>query len=293
MRTVSLPGALVALALVGLTSAPVFARDAAAAEKTGRGYLGVAAEPNQAGQNGVVVRDVRPDSPAGKAGLKDGDRIIMAGDKQVKGFEDLRDAVAAHKAGDKLALKVDRDGKEQTLNVTLGTEPRREVRGYGPTDRPGAYLGVFTQPLNADIRDHMNLKVDKGVLVARVLPNSPAAKAGLQELDVITQANDMPINNPQDLRQAVEKAGIGKELDLKVMRGDKTMDVKAQLAEESANGPFGRDGWSPQMPEGFGQNRMPMFQDQQKVSALEKKVHELENRIDRLEKNQNRQPADK
>jgi S1-C subfamily serine protease len=273
------------MSAVGLTGARADTQ-----QKSGRAYLGVAAEQNEAGQNGVIVRDVRAESPAGKAGLKDGDRIIMAGDQQVKSFEDLRNAVAAHKPGDKLALKVDRDGKQQTLNVTLGNEPmdRRETRGYGPGDRAGAYLGVFTQALTPDVREHMNLKVDKGVLVSRVLPNSPAAKAGLQDMDVITRADDMAINSPQDLRQAVEKSGVGKELALKVIRGDKTMDVKAQLAQETANTPFGRDGWMPDMPEGFGrfQNRMPMMPGQEKMSALEKKVQDLENRVNELEKKQ-------
>jgi S1-C subfamily serine protease len=255
--------------------------------RTGRAYLGVATEPNEQGK-GVVVRDVQPESPAGKAGLKDGDRILMAGDQQVKSFDDLRNAIAGHKPGDKVTLKVERDGKEQTIDVTLGNEPRREGRAAEPAERPGPFLGVFTQPLNADIRDNLKLKVDKGALVARVLPGSPAAKAGVQELDVITAANDAPITSPQELRQAVEKAGIGKELTLKVQRGDKAMDVKAQIVEESANAPFGSDRRMPPMPEGFGrfQNRLPMFPGQERMSTLEKKLQDLENRIDQLEKSQ-------
>jgi S1-C subfamily serine protease len=283
----SVPGRVVALAIAGLVLGPALAR-ADAPDTAGRPYLGVAAEPNDQGK-GVIVRDVRPESPAGKAGLKDGDRVIMAGDQQVKSFDDLRNTVANHKPGEKLTLKVERDGKEQTIDVTLGNEPRREGRGFEPSDKPGPFLGVFTQPLNADIRDNLKLKVDRGALVARVLPGSPAAKAGIQELDVITAANDTPIASPQDLRQAVEKAGIGKELTLKVQRGDKAMDVKAQLAEEGTT-PLGSDRLMP--PEGFGrfQGRMPMFPGQERMSTLEKKLQDLENRVDQLEK---QKPANK
>jgi serine protease Do len=285
MTMLSVRGRVVALAIAGLLIGPAILL-ADSSGTSGRPYLGVAALSDDQGKSGVVVRDVQPESPAGKAGLKDGDRITMAGDQQVKSFDDLRNAVASHKPGDKLALKVERDGKEQTINVTLGSEPRREARGLEPAEKAGPYLGVFTQALNADVREHLKLKVDKGALVTRVLPGSPAAKAGLAELDVITAVNDTAINGPQDLRQAVEKAGVGKEVTLKVQRGDKALELKTQLAEESATAPFGRDRWMPPMPEGFGrfQNRMPMFPGQEKMSTLEKKLQELENRVDQLEK---------
>jgi len=287
MSTLRVGRRVAAVALAGLLVAPMFA-PADSADSSGKAYLGVAVEANEAGKTGVVVRDVQPDSPAGKAGLKDGDRIITAGDQAVKSFDDLRNAVAAHKPGDKLALKVERDGKEQTINVTLGKETQRQAGSFEPSGKPGAFLGVFSQPLNPGMKDQLKLNVDKGALVARVLPGSPAAKAGLAELDVITRVNDTPVNGPMDLRQAVEQAGPGKEVTLKVLRGDKTMDVKAKLGEETANAPFGRDAWMGDMPEGMGrfQNRMPFFPGQEKMSALEKKVHDLENRIDQLEKNQ-------
>jgi serine protease Do len=288
MSTLSVRGRVAALACAGLLLAPAFATAEARRDQAGRAYLGVAASPAEEGQTGVMVRDVDPDSPAGKAGLRGGDRIVSAGDRPVQSFQDLRDAVAGHKPGDKLPLKVMREGKEETLNVTLGSEPARETRSFEAPDQGqrggAAYLGVFTQPLNPDLREHLNVKADKGAFVARVLPGSPAAKAGLTEQDVITRFNDTPVNGPQDLRQAVEKAGVGKDVTLKVMRGDKEMDLKTKLAAE----PAGREGF-PQIPPGFGrfQDQMPpMFPGQQRMSDLEKKIQSLENRVNELEKNQ-------
>ncbi len=292
MRTWTVRGRVAAWAVAGLLAAPALA-PADAPSRAERPYLGVAARAEEGGQPGVAVRDVDPDSPAGKAGLKDGDRIVAAGDQAVKTFDDLRKAVASHKPGDKLTLKVMRDGKEETVNVTLGKQPAEEVRGAGATEQGGAFLGVFTQPLNRAMKDRLNLKADKGALVARVAPDSPAAKAGLAELDLITRAGDTPVNSPQDLRQAVESAGPGKELTVHVVRGDKEMDLKARLGEEPRGVPGGREGFPP-MPEGFGRfpgGRLPpIFPGQEKVSALEKKVQDLENRVKELEKSQGKQP---
>jgi S1-C subfamily serine protease len=293
-----------ALAVAGLLGASVFAL--AAPAPAGKAYLGIAAKANESGHDGVVVHGFSPESPAGKAGVKEGDRIVMAGDKAVKTFADLKECIAAHKAGDKLALKVMRDDKEQSVTVTLAEEPARLARAPEPT--PGAtaaptpapsgpFLGVFTQPLKDDMKEHLGIKVEKGALVTQVMPDSPAAKAGVAELDVITRLGDTAVNSPQDLRQAVEKAGAGKEVTLQVVRGGKTLDLKAKLGEQAASGSFGPEngfGFGPEngfpkLPQGFEkfQGHMPsFFAAPEKVSTLEKKVQELEKRVEQLERNQ-------
>src|SRR5262245_13873611 len=88
-----------------------------AQDQTPKPYLGIAADSKQADARGVVVREVTPNSPAAKAGLKSGDIIIRIGDVEVKDFQALADAVAGHKPGAKLDLTITRDGKEQHLNV--------------------------------------------------------------------------------------------------------------------------------------------------------------------------------
>jgi S1-C subfamily serine protease len=259
----------------------------AEAPPTGKAYLGIGAEAGVGGQPGLVVREVAPDSPAAKAGLKDGDRIVQAGDRQIRSINDLKDALAGQIPGDKIAFKVMRDGKEQSLTVTLGKEPTGPAEAPPAAIQPsGAYLGVFSQPLNAAMKDRLGIKADKGALVARVMPGSPAAKAGVAELDVVTRLGDTDVTSPMDLRQAVEKVGAGKDANLQVIRDGKTLTLKVHLAQEPV-GAFGRDGWMQEPPQDFGrfQNRMPsFFSDREKIAALEKKIQELEKRIDQLEK---------
>ncbi len=92
------------------------------AKQPDRAFLGIAAAMNP-DQPGVTVQAVNPEGPAAKAGLKAGDRIVNADNKEVKTFKGLVGAVAHHKPGDALPLKAVREGKEQTFTVKLGTAP--------------------------------------------------------------------------------------------------------------------------------------------------------------------------
>jgi S1-C subfamily serine protease len=64
------------------------------------------------------------DSPAEKAGLKEGDVIVKIQDKPVKEVNDLMEMMQKTKPGEKVAITVKRDDKEKTVTVTLGTKPK-------------------------------------------------------------------------------------------------------------------------------------------------------------------------
>src|SRR4029079_11137955 len=79
----------------------------------------------------------------------------------------------------------------------------------------------------------------QGVVVERVLPGSPAEKAGLQSIDpksgalgdIIVAANGRPVHRLADLTDEIEKTGIGKTVDLNVMRGDTTASMRAEVVD--------------------------------------------------------------
>jgi S1-C subfamily serine protease len=275
------------LALAGLLAAAPLAT----AEAADRPYLGMVAEAvaDEAVSKGVTVHSVTPESPAAKAGLKGSDRIVMADGQEVKTFNDLQKTIAGHKPGEPMTLKVLRDGQEKTVTVTLGEAPQSRDTAKSPARVSGPYLGVFTQALTAELKGHLDVTVDKGTVVTHVIPGSPAAKAGLADKDVITHFGDTAVNTPQELREAVQKAGVGQEVTLKVARGAKTMDLKVRLQEAPATGTAGLPGMVPGLPEGFeGFQGFPgqfgsFFSGMEKVQALEKKLQELENRVRELE----------
>jgi S1-C subfamily serine protease len=286
MRSMIVRKLFAGLALAGLlAAAPLATADPNKA--AGRPYLGLAAEAaaKEAAPNGVTVHSVTPESPAAKAGLKGSDRIVAADGKEVKTFDDLKKTLAGHKPGDQVVIKVVRDGQEQTVTVTLGEAPESRDRAEPSARQSGPFLGVFTQAVTAELKEHLGLAADKGALVTRVLPGSPAAKAGLADEDVITQFGDTAVNTPQELREAVRKAATGQDVTVKVVRGPKALEFKVRLQEAPA-GTAGLLGWTPVMPEVFenfsGQFR-PFFSGTEKVPALEKKLQELENRVRELE----------
>jgi S1-C subfamily serine protease len=250
-----------------------------------RAYLGIAVEPSQ-GENvrGLVVREVAPESPAAKAGLKDRDVIVGVGDKDAKDFDALVNALSQHKPGDKVTLKVKRGDEEKNLTVTLSARPGRRGAEKG-RERTGAFLGVQTQELTPEMKQKYNVSIDKGAMVSQVVPDSAAAEAKLQPGDVITAVNGKNVSSPEDLRRLIHQAQPGQEAKLQIHRGQETKELKAQLKESPVDGinffpvPF------PGGAEGRG--IVPGFLgSSEKVQELERKVQDLEKRVRELEAHQ-------
>jgi S1-C subfamily serine protease len=113
-----------ALALAGLSTWAALGRaddDAKKKPAEGQtGFLGVMLDDNA---DAPTITGFAENSPAEKAGLKSGDVIVKVQDKPVKAREELLEIMQKTKPGDKLSVTVKRDGKEQTVNVTLATRP--------------------------------------------------------------------------------------------------------------------------------------------------------------------------
>jgi predicted metalloprotease with PDZ domain len=120
-----------------------------------RGYLGVFVGPAQ-GEKGAMVGDVTPDSPAAKAGLKRGDRIVKMDDKDVRDPDSFLQAIGSKKPGDQVKIGVMRDDKEQTLTATIGERPNRfpgELGPQGPESRRIRDLERRIEELEKRVRD--------------------------------------------------------------------------------------------------------------------------------------------
>jgi serine protease Do len=271
-----------------LPAAPAWAQ---APENPPRPTLGLFVEPAppDAAKPGVVVRDVVPGGPAAKAGLKRGDVIVKAGDQAVRDFDALVNTLAQHKPGDKLSFEVSRDGKSEAVTVTLGASQAPQVPRPGAPARPRgqAFLGVQTQPLTPDVKDRLGVAADKGVLVTAVVPNTPAAKAGLKAEDVITRFDGKDVADPEQLKAAVNQAGPGKKVTLGVVRGKEKKEFTTQLEEAPGDiflnprGPFGGAGGfpEPRLPGGIAPRPQRMEQLERRIDELERRLRELEQKV--------------
>ena len=86
-----------------------------------RGFLGIHLTPME---GEAQISGFADDSPAEKAGLKEGDVIVKIQDKPVKEVNDLMEMMQKTKPGEKVAITVKRDDKEKTVTITLGTKPK-------------------------------------------------------------------------------------------------------------------------------------------------------------------------
>lgn len=93
------------------------------------------------------------------------------------------------------------------------------------------YLGVQIQPMSDDIAQSLRLPKNRGEIVARVEPGQPAARAGVQQGDVIVKVNGQDVTPDNTLSYIVSSQSVGSRVTLDVIRNGKPMTLTAVLAE--------------------------------------------------------------
>jgi serine protease Do len=169
---------------------------------------------------GVLLSDVTEGTPAEKAGLKRGDVVKGFDGHEVENAHMLSRLVAATPPNSKAKLDIIRDGKEKTIEVTIGTMPQK-VEGQLP-EKETAW-GLTVQDITPDLAQQLGLNPDEqGVVISGVSPGSPAGEAGLSTGDVVKEVNRQEIHNLNDYNQALEKAKQDKSLLLVIKRDGST-----------------------------------------------------------------------
>jgi serine protease Do len=195
--------------------------------KVVRGWLGVTIQnltPELAThfditeKQGSLVTDVVSDSPAEKAGFARGDLVIEVEGKAVEGSSDLRNMVAKTMPGKTVELTVIRDGREKTLQVTLGEFPETTLASRGQDSN--AIKGLYVQDLTPELRKRLDIpeKVN-GVIVSNVEGDS-AASGVLRQNDVIQEINRKDIKNIESYEEAASKIDGDGSAMLLVYRGE-------------------------------------------------------------------------
>jgi serine protease Do len=201
--------------------------------KVERGWLGVQVQeltPEIAGSlglakddpKGALVAVVQPNSPAAKAGVRQGDVIQGFNGKPVEKLRDLPRLVAEMPAGKQVDLTVWRDKHQEKLQTTIaelsGQDKQMASAGdeqqsapQGKPEKAGA-LGLQLAPLDDQVRQRLRLgKEVKGVVVAGVKDQSPAAELGIQPGDVIMSINNKSVATPKHAAAALNEAQASSE----------------------------------------------------------------------------------
>ena len=169
---------------------------------------------------GALVADVVADSPAAKAGMKQGDVITEFDGKPVKSSHDLPRIVADTPVGKNVAVKVLREGKETTVRAMLAVLDEQHLASRSGGAPARAKLGMALQDITPEMAQGLGLKEPRGVVVTQIEPGSPADAAGLQVGDVILEVNRAKVRNLREAQQALEKGGPDRGTLLLVKRGD-------------------------------------------------------------------------
>jgi serine protease Do len=152
---------------------------------------------------GALVASVTADSPAAKVGITQGDVITAAGGHEIKGVHDLPRLVEAMWVGSKLPLTIVLDGKQRTVEATIGEMPQnvasKEREGVQPgSGKTGNALGMELLPLDPQLLRELKLSKDlNGVVVGQVESGSPAGDLGIKPGDVIVSVNQQPVTTPE------------------------------------------------------------------------------------------------
>jgi serine protease Do len=205
--------------------------------ETRRGWLGVRIQdvtPDVAEAmglteaSGALITDV-PEGPAKDAGIQAGDVITSFDGADVSDTRDLVRRVADAPIGEAVRVVVLRDGKTETLSVTLGRREEAEAEETVPAAAPKPedpqsldLLGLTLAPMTPELAQQLGMAgATEGLVVTAVDPASEAYAKGLRDGDVITEAGQQKIVRLADLADRVSEAKEAgrKSLLLLVRRG--------------------------------------------------------------------------
>jgi len=202
--------------------------------KVARGSIGVefSAVPNPAvlriygAKNGVPITNVRPDSPAAKAGLQGEDTITAVNGKPIKSGDELVNLISATRPGNKLNVTYLRNGQEKQATVVVADRAklfndRTEQADDSPAESEPAptKLGITVKAVTPEMAERMGTPEGKGVQVTDVKPDSFGDDIQLQAGMIILKVNKQPVNSEEDFRKATSQLKSGQDVVFLVRAG--------------------------------------------------------------------------
>ena len=210
--------------------------------KVVRSYIGVQIQPiNDTAAKalglksslGALVANVIDDGPADNAGIETGDVIVEFDGMTIKSVDHLRNNVSISKPDVFYNLSIIRDGRKKSFKVKLETMPSDDQLAVDSQTENANELGMEVRNLNSSFRSEYNIDAqDDGIIVSKVLPESPAIEAGIKVGDLITRVGSRRCRSVKQFNSLVKNTKRRGMLMLHIKRDGNAQYVTLDLKEE-------------------------------------------------------------
>ncbi len=196
---------------------------------------------------GVLVAHVFPDSPASRSGIQRGDILLELDGKPLYSVGRLNWLLRKGLGPEKSSLAYFRSGQTETVDIERNrlTPHRQSPYPWGMGGWPSAsYLGVHLQAMTNELREVFGAPENEGVLIVKVMPDSPAQKAHLAVGDVIVRMDRKIIRRIPDVHRVLAFFEPGDTVDVEIIRNSQRRVLTATVIERP-EAESGGENWEP------------------------------------------------
>jgi serine protease Do len=191
----------------------------------------IAQQFNQAEAKGVLVGDVVKNSPAEGVGIKTGDIIKKVNNEEVNSPEELQDKIGNIEIGKEANIEIVRNGETISFIVKISEMPTVEEEGSEPPKEKviSVQTGLKVESVTTEIAKELGLPWVKGLVITEVVSGSSADDMGLQQGDVVLEANRTELSSVEEWEKVINKLEPEDTLLLLVFRNQHTYYVPIKV----------------------------------------------------------------
>jgi hypothetical protein len=271
----------------------------------GGGFLGLTVENLPGGGFGLTVVEVANNSPAWKAGFRNGDRVIGVAGQAVTTVDSFADQLSRYAPGEPVKFLVERRGRNANLIAVLQD---RSIAGQIHGNRPGtaielapegtsrdyvpiasrAFFGLNVGNLSDAFRRQFAIPTYRGAAVTGVVAQSPAASAGLKPGDCIVDMDGVAVQSPEMVYDIVKQCKPGQVISVSYYRGSQLTTASVPLAIDESMPPsqandrsFPSEMLTPEYVESL---QVELNRVNEELALTQERLQNLEARLQQIEK---------